>query len=570
MHILRDIRDRSIGALVGAQVGAEALIDHANALEEANIRSQENLADLILAEDDVGWNEYGASGANWQFPRGTLRKITARSRLMYLVNPLIRRAVTVQELYVWGSGVEIKAEDKNVGQVLADFFFHPKNQRIVGEAWPEREREQRIDGNTFLVFHLNKVNGTARVRVIPVDQITDIICNPDDAMEPWYYSRVAETGVDLDGVVNDKQFGSTVLYPDIDYNPKVKPSSNKDGAKIMWDTRVLHIRTGGLAQMKFGMPELYSTLNWATAYKGILENFATILKAYSRMAMKMSGLTGKKGIAAAKSKLNTKITSGNYGDSNPPTNTAGWMMLSGGVDVQAIKTAGSTTGPDEARALRSMVAAGSDTPEHFFGDSDIGNFATSTTLDRPTELKMVSRQLMWKNVISHICRKLIEWSTLAPMGVLRQANFRATIGRDIFDGTRDVIITPPSGGSLSVEVAFPTILDRDVTDRVRAVVQAATLGGSPAEGIIPDRKYLFKLLMEALGKRDAEALMEKFYPEPVTQGFIDPAQKAEDDHLTALGRKALGDAAIKQADVAKTNAEKPTPKPVAAASAVNK
>lgn len=565
MKLLQTVRDRLIGATVGASMGGDALERATEAMEEAAVRSKEGLADLELAFEDVGWRDLTTQ--RWNFNPLTLRRIVALSRLMYLINPLIRRAVTVQELYVWGSGYEIKAVTPIVDEVLKDFFEDPKNQQIIGASWAERERDQRIDGNTFFLFYTNKMNGRCRVRTVPFDQIEDVLSNPEDAKEPWYYRR-APAPITSDTLMGSGGgSGPNVLMPCIHYDPKVKPAMI-EGTPVDWSVRVLHIKTGGLSTMKFGLPELYSAMNWATAYKRILENFATILAAYARLAMKMTGLAGSKGVAAAKSKMNTSIAgSGGSGatiDRNPPTNTASWMMLSGNVDVAPVKTAGSTTGPDEARALRSMVAAGSDTPEHFFGDSDVGNFATSETLDRPTELKMVSRQRMWTFVILTMAQKLIEWSALAPQGKLREAGFIARVERDPFDGTQVVTVKPPAGGSGKVLVTFPTILERDVTERVRAVVNAATLNGRKAEGIIPDRKLLFKLLMVALGEKEADFLTETYYPEPVLQGFADPKDASDTDRMEAEGRKELGDAAIIQATA---KAAEPPPKPAPAAKA---
>jgi hypothetical protein len=356
-------------------------------------------------------------------------------------------------------------------------------------------------------------------------------------------------------------------YPDINYNPARKPRKHPDGSRIMWDTCIFHIKTGGLSNQKFGLPELFATLNWATAYKKILENFATILAAHARLAMQITKLPGKAGVAAAKNKMNTGVGGNRAIDNNPPNNTAAWFLSSGGAEVKPIKTAGTTTGPDEARALRSMVAAGSDTPEHFFGDSDIGNFATSSTLDRPTELKMISRQEMWVQVIHVFCTKLIEWSAMAPGGKLNRAGYRAHYTKDAFDGTQTVTVTPPAKANINVHIEFPNILERDVTDRVRSIVQAVTLGGSTAEGIIPDRKVVCSLLLDALGERDADRLTEILYPESVTQGFIDPDNMTEDQRTEALAKKAMGDAALKSADNKATAAKvKPSGSPAAGAS----
>lgn len=551
MGLYQTLRDRFTGALVGASMGAESLSRVSESVEETMVRAAEaSLADIELAVDDAGWRDMQSPYGRWNFSRQFIRKACALARVMYIINPLIKRAVTVQELYVWGLGVTIKATNPVVEGVLQAFFADPKNQRVIGETWAERERDQRIDGNTFFCFHLNRKNGTARVRMIPVDEVEDIVCNPEDAQEPWFYRRVpimtGERGVEP--IPN----GKAVYYPDIDYNPAQRQVL-VNNIPVEWNARVIHVKTGGLSTMRFGLPELYSALNWATAYKRILENFASILQAYARVAMKIAGLPGAKGVAAAKSKLNTGLSSmqAGRGDTNPPTNVASWMVQSGNVDIAPIKTANSTTGPDEARALRSMVAAGSDTPEHFFGDSDVGNFATSTTLDRPTELKMIARQTMWRNVILDMCRNLIIWSAKAPHGTLRQAGYAYSQERDKFDNTLIPTVVPPPDVDMHIEVAFPNILQREVTDRVRALVMAATLGGRPAEGLFPDRAYLFKLMVEALGEKDADYQMRLYYPEPVTQGFVDPAKKLAIDE--------------KVADAKVVAANKPTPKPAAGA-----
>lgn len=558
------LTDKLVGALAGASVGGKHLesvsgavqIAESNSemlrerlIEEITSKAQESITDLELAIEDVDWREIGSEQGNWNFSSRARYKLITLSRKMFLLNPLMKRAVTVQELYVWGSGCTIKGESDIVTEVLNDFFNHPKNQKVIGQAWAEREREQRIDGNTFFVFFFNKRTGTARIRLLPIEQTEEIITDPEDSKVPWFYKRVTSNPEDV------------VLYPDIDHNPKYQPKKYQDWP-IDWNTRVIHVKTGGLSMMKFGLPELYSALNWATAYKKFLEHFSSLMAAYSRLAMRISKLPGERKVAGAKSKLNTGITSGSIVDNNPSNNTAGTFLSSGNVTVEPIRTANSTTGPDEARALRSMVAAGSDTPEHFFGDSDIGNFATSTTLDRPTELKMVARQGMWAFVITQMCQFLIKISAESGKGKLNQAGYKTSITFDPHDGDRTVNITPPAKESIKFSVTFPSILERDVVDRVKAVVAAITLNGSPAEGIIPNRAYVAKLLLVALGEKDADEIAKRLYPEEVMQGYADPKIKQDNETLIAKGRKQLGDAAIKQANKPVESTVKPqkTPK----------
>lgn len=561
------VLDRLAGAKIGSEMGAAGFLEFTTEIREtiANLETQiedqgqESAidAEMAIAQDDKGWIGLTESQDDVSITRDNLRRATATARLMYLLNPLMKRAVTVQELYVWGSGCEIKAADPTVNEVLHDCFSDPKNQSVIGQAWPERERSQRVDGNTFFLAFRNKVNGRVRWRLLPFDEVEDIILNPEDSKEPWFYLRAT-----VDDENGSKQFK---LYPDINYTPLKRPKSIKvkDEQEVLieWDVPCMHVSTGGLPGMKFGLTELQSVIPWAKGYKRFLENFATIIQAYARIAMKITGLANKNKTAAARSKLNTSIVPGSTRETNPPNTTAAWMATSGNVDISPVKTAGSTTGPDEARALRSMVASGTDTPEHFFGDSDIGNFATSSTLDRPTELKMISRQGMWAFVQLRMCRFIIESSARAPKGKLKIAGFEISITRDGFDGQSTMTVTAPGKESLHVTATFPTILERDVIDRVRAVVMAATLNGSPAEGIIPDRKQVYKLLLTALGEKDAEYLTNLYYPSSVLQGFKDPGEQAKLDKVNADAKADLGKAAIIAANAQNKKAEQP-PAPI--------
>lgn len=583
MSIFSKVRETVVGMIVGARMGGTGLSNISDFIDDAledqdrakggdkfkavgpkldswNSLEAGALAELELALEDSSWRDLAAPLGMFQFTRTAITKMISLSRIMYLVNPLIHRAVTVQELYVWGSGCEIKATDPTVQEVLDDFHKDPKNQSVIGENWQEREREQRIDGNTFFVVFTNRLKGIARIRILSTEYVNSIIFNPEDSKEPWFYKRIVTlTGLDENGKpVSPAADGSSyVLMPDVHYNPIYKRTTY-DGIPIKWDAPIMHVKTGGLSMFSFGIPEMFSAINWATAYKKMLENFATVVAAYARWSMKLTGAAGKKGVAAAKNKLGTQINGlTNLIDTNPPPNTGSIMPLSGNMDIQPIKTARATTGPDEARALRTMVSAGTDTPEHFFGDSDVGNLATSKTLDRPTELKMISRQTMWENVIQDLNRYIILISITSPYGKLRQAGWTYTSARDPFDNTLLINIIDPADRVRTTKVRFPPILQQDVGDRVSAVVKAITLGGSPAEGIIPDRGEAYEWIAESLGKENPEQLRASAYPKTVKQGFADP--KVDQDIAMVKA-----EAASKTADAAQTKANQSPPKPTPA------
>ncbi|MGH2468526.1 MAG: hypothetical protein ACRDGF_00520, partial [Chloroflexota bacterium] len=64
----------------------------------------------------------------------------------------------------------------------------------------------------------------------------------------------------------------------------------------------------------------------------------------------------------------------------------------------------------------------------------------------------------------------------------------------------------------SVEVTFPSLLEHDVTSRVAAIVQAATLSGFQPAGTL-DPATLSKLLLQALGVEDVDAALAELFPD---------------------------------------------------------
>jgi len=355
----------------------------------------ERLAELELALEDKAWMRLSGEG-HTEFSRQALKIICWLSRSFYLKNPLITRGVDVQKHYVFGQGVTITAEDADVDEVVQDFLADAKNKAELTshQSMLGKEVELAVDGNLFFVFFRKRGNGRTRIRTIPVDEIEDIITNPEDAKDPWFYKRVwTSRKVALDSGEIDQET-KTVYYPDWRYVPKEqegsKPSKIGDH-EVDWSTPVYHIRVGGMPSMRFGVPETYPALDWAKAYKNFLEDWSTIVRAHARFAWNVTAKGGKTGIAAAKAKLESTIVSDDAAEANPPPTPGAAFIAGEGANISPIRTAGATTSAEDGRRLLLMVTATFGFPETFFGDASVGTLATAKSLDRPTELKISSR-----------------------------------------------------------------------------------------------------------------------------------------------------------------------------------
>jgi hypothetical protein len=177
-----------------------------------------------------------------------------------------------------------------------------------------------------------------------------------------------------------------------------------------------------------------------------------------------------------------------------------------------------------------MVAAGTGIPETIlFGNAEAGNLATAKSLDRPTELQMRNRQEHWREVFEDILGYVIRKSVEASNGGIQ----RATLELDRLSGTLVVELPKDSEGnerSAHVDVEFPSILDRDVLERVQAVVAAATLTGSTPAGTMT-AETLTRLLLTALDVDDIDEEVERMREQAEEQKKEqeEREQAAEDD-----------------------------------------
>ena len=484
---------------------------------------EERIAELEFAQEDVGWDRVNANDSKYEFTKEHLNKIVSRSRIFYLHNPLINRAVSLQSDYVFAQGINIEATNDAVNEVIQAFIDDPQNMReITGhQARLMKEQTLMLDGNVFLVLFTDVMSGTVQVRSVLVEEITEIITNPDDSNEIWYYQREWTSRTYKNGTYTTKN--NKVLYPDIDYRASiaVKSRTSYEGIQVQWNAPIYHVKVGGLSKSRYGVPEVYAALDWAKAHRTFLEDWATIVRSYARFAWQLKVPGGKNAVVAAKTKLASTVNSTAVIEKNPPP-IPGSIFTTGkdGATIDPIKTAGATTNAQDGREIRMMVAAALGIPDTFFGDVDVGNLATARTLDRPTELKFRSRQTMWQQVYQKILAYVIKWAILAPRGKL-VGKAQLSIGKDgnlVVQSIREVSPVDKSSGDNNtkkdkskndsrVEVTFPPILEHSIKDRIDAIAAAVTLNGRAFAVDSPElAKITIRLMLQALGMTDVDEL----------------------------------------------------------------
>lgn len=469
-------------------------------VEQNNVQLlRESVLDLERQLFDPGWVRLTAL-SQIEFSAEGLIQLRAICRLYAIKNPLIKRALALRTAYVWGQGVEITARangrrakpgEQDVQAVVAAFLRDEGNARAVtGPAARERlERTLGTDGEVYLVHFTRPLTGQVQARTILADEIAEVIPNPDDRSEPWYYRRRwTRSGYDAQG--NLVRSVEERLYPDIDYRPLVRPK-RLGRVEIAWDSPVLHVKVNDPDGWQRGIPDAYAAIDWARAYKEFLEDWGRLMRSLSRYAWRAT----VKGNAAAKAKAAITTTPSRSPISGEPNHAGATALVSPDAALEAINKSGATIDSESGRPLAMMVASALDVPvTMLLGDpGQTGARAVAQTLDQPTELAMQQRRELWADVIRRQLRYVITEAVRAPQGGLTGTIKRDTYGRETVALAGDTDTT--------IDVAWPDLDDVEPQVLVEAITKAAATGTIPPE-------LVARLLLQALGVRDVDGIVE--------------------------------------------------------------
>ncbi|WP_109507346.1 hypothetical protein [Nocardioides speluncae] len=476
---------------------------------------QESMAELELALEDQDWRRMAAY-AEQEFTRVGLHRISVLARIMSVANPLVKRGLSLRTGYVWGGGVSIAARavgddgDQDVNAVVQGFLDDPANRKVLtGPGARERnERTLGTDGNLLFACFTERLSGGVQVRPLPFDQVTDVLCNPQDASEAWYYKReYVEDGQTL-----------TTYYPDIAYRPRGARPVRVNGVPVMWDAPVIHLKVNDLQGWKFGLGDAYAVLPWARAYKDFLTDWALLTKSLAKFAWRATGdtksrasraVTAIKGAAEA---LRAPLTS----------EPAGQVAAMGpGHSLEAIPKSGATIDAESGKPLAGMVAAGLDVPVTMLltDPGTTGARAVAETLDQPTENMARMRRDVHQDFLTQLLGYVIDQAVIAPAGPLK-----GTVGWDPWGRQQ---ITLASDTDRTVDFTWPDLTEDSVLERVSAIVDADSTAKMPATTTM-------RLLLEVLGVRDVDELIEE--NTDAEGNWVDPNADAGDEAVRSHRR----------------------------------
>lgn len=444
-----------------------------------------------------GWRELG--GEQDSFSRSDIRTMVRSTRGFAAKNVLVGRAIRLRGRYIFGAAggrVEIPGGSEQQQAALAKFVTQPDNRGVIfgarGGALAQAELD--LTGSLFVSCHArdraNRIIDPPQVRLVPFEEIVEVVSDPEDRAHPMFYVR-------------QRQVGSRELeelHPALAHalDPRTKREPQINGKLVRWDIPIAHFRRGlPNGSSPWSIPIAWPSISWALAHTHFLSDAASVSKALAKVANQLVGKGASAAqVEAARKKLDTSLDTTAGQESNPRPAAGSTFVTSDQWEYKAMNIRGAGLDTKEAKAFRMQVAAAFDLPDHvLIGDVDQGSRATAEGLDRPTELAMLHEQRAWSEV----------YSTLATWA-LTAAGYRKDL--------------PP------VVTAWEPINEPDPAPRVSALLQAVAPGvidPSMAENAEAIRR---ELLYRA-GVEDPDGLLDGFDPDAEPHDTPDDAAEAQ-------------------------------------------
>lgn len=462
-------------------------LDRATALGNQLEVVEATMRDVSLQQEDRGWARLG--GDEDAFSQAALLSAAKDGRVLAVAHPLVRRGLALRGAFVHGDGgpqVTVTTDSEQDANTVVQAWWEARENRgaLTGpEARTRLDRSLSTDGNVFIACFTNPRTGVVVNRTIPFDEITEIVTNPDDRLEVWFYKRewTQKVPVDAGESLTMRDETRTAYYPDLAFAPSARPR-RVNGTEVRWGEPVRHVRVNDLDGWLYGLGDTYAIAPYARAYRDFIGDWAKYMRSLSQFAWRLTA-DGKRQQRARQALAHAA--------------EPGSSIVQGvGESLEAIPKTGATIDADSGRPLLAMVAAGLDVPVTMLSTDPgvTGARAVAETLDGPMYRTIHARRDVWAQVYVDIAEYVIEQSIRAPQGALR--------GEIVVDPWTRTDHAELDGAAPVVAVSWPDLSTESMESRVNAIAVAG------ASRTVPPR-VLAREFLVALGVPDLDDVMDE-------------------------------------------------------------
>lgn len=350
-------------------------------------RLEESLSKKLLALEDIGWDPvWGKKSGERSLTLDDLHNIVPHLRDMASVNPLHIRGAQLRHSYVFGRGIEFAGLSPKTERIVADLY----NQSALFsvQAHETNNLEKFVSGNFFVL----REESTNTFTVVPVEEVTGEVTDPDDSAKVRYFLRTWSS-VDANGKPVEKKR----WYP-VSRFKKSQKGRGKRGGKINktisvggkaipvdQGTVIYHETTKRQAGWTYGVPDSLGGAVWSVAYSEYLKDNSALVKALQQIAWAITSST-KSGANAAAVAVRTP-------------GVGGTASMGTGNSLASVGVPSAQVNFNNGQPLAAMSATSFGVPVIALLSSPGatgGSYGAATTLDTPTIKGMKAVQDQWK------------------------------------------------------------------------------------------------------------------------------------------------------------------------------
>ena len=333
-------------------------------------------------------------------------------RRLFKYDVITQWAINTWTNYGFGETIEIEPVDEAAALIFDLFWQDDRNSAVLADdKLAHLSNDTLVDGEIFKVYFIG-VDGFPTIRIIPTEEISEIVTAPGDASTKLWYKRQYQEDGEL----------QTLYYPDwqVYYSdPEALNSVSLPlGARTTLDATeenrytyavVQHVahnlkrpqrNTSSSISLR-GWPLTTSAAPWSRAHKRFREDRATVASAVAMYVNTLKHKGGSRATDAIKQRLaSTLQTSGSGGsyETNPAAAAGSTFIQNDAVDLARMPlTTGASDAKMDGEALFLMANLALGLFPHYAGAGDAYRLATATAMERPLQMQWSRYQLFWSS-----------------------------------------------------------------------------------------------------------------------------------------------------------------------------
>ena len=378
------------------------------------------------------------------------RRLAQQSRIALIHDPLAGAEATLRGNFAFGKGISMpQAKDPDLQKRIAAGWSDPNNKRKLTsyEAQRHRSNEMLTAANLFPTFYTN--NGKVRVGFRDADDVTDVVCDPEDDETPlWYVVRKRRVEWDFGlhqykPVLGFEMENGTEKVWYVPHWRNVEdleqwstetgePAPPRPGEDHILPGVVEHFRINRIGRSQFGVPPWARTLRFYTAINQLTESQVQMRQGAASIIAQRMRRSGPRDLMKSVSTVMNRAgeigassfrrrqqggppdatgpgTSPGPGEAVPPPAAGSWWE---GYEHDKIEAVNLRSGAGEAlqdsQIVRAPISAASGFGQHYLGDPSNTNLATATTLELPTLMEVSAWQETFEGIYRFFTDRIIE------------------------------------------------------------------------------------------------------------------------------------------------------------------